>query len=217
MRFFKENASVRKAFTIIENGLSKKYPELAKLYPEDILPYHGESHSLDVLKEAMLFAMVEGQLSEHELELLAIAAAYHDTGFTEQYDNNEELGAEIARKNMESADGFSEEDIVRVQKAILGTKVKPGPSFSQMVEGDDLIGKILADADVSSLGRDDFHVHMEKDFQELVGIGKIATDTQENREKYFESTRQYFSGHKWQTEAARRLRAEKEQENFVKL
>lgn len=205
---------VQEAFTLIEKRLPEKYPEAAKRFL-DVLPYHGKHHGEDVLKEAILFAMVEGGVSQRDIELLAVAAAYHDAGFIEQYDNNEEIGARIAEEKIREIGGYSEEEIERVKKAILSTRTKPEEKrFIQMVEDDDIISKILADADVSNFGRTDFAELRERIYQELVAVGKIPNDTPENKQEFIKFTKKYFSGHRWQTEAARKLRFEQEQKNF---
>jgi predicted metal-dependent HD superfamily phosphohydrolase len=212
--YFKELPVISRGFDFIDKGLAAKYPELAKRFPGEVLPYHGKHHSEDVLKEAILFALIEG-VSEHDLELLAVAATYHDTGFVEQYDANEEKGAATAEKFMREEKRYSEDDITRVKKAILGTRAKPGEkSFVQMIEDDDILGKILADADVSNFGRPDFAELSEKVYQEFVAVGKIAEDTPENKGKYLQFVKNYFSDHQWQTRAAYKLRATKEQENL---
>jgi len=214
---FKELPTISRGFDFINKGLFAKYPELAKRFPDEVLPYHGKHHSEDVLKEAILFALIE-DISEHDLELLAVAAVFHDSGFTEQYDANEERGADIAERFMREDGCYSEDDIARVKNAILCTRVKPGEKyFVQVIEGDDKLGKILADADVSNFGCSDFAEFTEsreKVYQELVAVGKISGDTPDNKRDFKEFTKSYFSGHRWQTQAAHRLRGAKEQENL---
>ena len=58
------------------------------------LQYHNESHTLDVLREAALFAVNDG-LSERKLTLLMVAAAWHDVGFVEARDGHEMVSARI--------------------------------------------------------------------------------------------------------------------------
>ena len=105
--------SVKEAFLLIDEGLRKKYVKAAEQFP-DVLPYHGKPHTEDVLHEAILFAMSEGVNDPRELELLAVAAAFHDAGFINNYDENEKFGAEFAEKYMSEADTYSVNDINRV-------------------------------------------------------------------------------------------------------
>ena len=71
---------IQEGLLYIQEGLKKAYPKLAE-ENEEVLPYHNVRHAKDVLCEALLFALTEGKLSDHELELLAVAAIYHDAGY----------------------------------------------------------------------------------------------------------------------------------------
>lgn len=212
----KEMPVVKKALQIIEEGLPRKYPELAEKN-RDVLDYHGKPHTDDVIEESLLLASYyDGQLSDHDRELLGIAAAYHDTGFTESYDANEPIGAEIAEKEMRES-GYNEEDVKRVKDAIVSTRIKfVDGRFTQLVEGNDLIAKILADADLGNFGREDFEEKGTKIFNELVSM-KRQKDTPESRlnSKKFGLT--LLSTHEWQSEAAKTLRSEQERKNLGRL
>ncbi|MCH8518249.1 HD domain-containing protein [Candidatus Gracilibacteria bacterium] len=114
--------------------------------PLDRLYYHQYDHALEVMQRAIYLGEKEG-VSEKELEILAIAGLFHDTGFVIQYDNNEYIGAKIA-KNYLRAILYPEDRIALIESLILITNPKETPQT--------LLEKILKDADLDNLGRDDF-------------------------------------------------------------
>jgi len=81
-------------------------------------------------------------VSPDELEILAIAGLFHDTGFVIQYDNNEYIGAKIA-KNFLRANLYSEEKIKLIESLILITNPQEKPIT--------LLEKIMKDADLDNL------------------------------------------------------------------
>ncbi len=214
----RELPAIKEAFEFLSKELPVKYPELAKKFPE-ALPYHGEPHSEDVMHEAVMFALEDGSLTEREIELLAVAASYHDAGFAEVYDSNEEEGAKLAKAAMGRL-GYSEEEADRVFKIIMGTRVKLMPNFEQLVDEktdkNDKLAQLLADADVSNFGREDYFEKSEKVFQELVGMGK-AQDTPEARAGFKKFGVNMLKTHKWNTAAASRLRDEQKSKNLAEL
>src|SRR3989344_6406404 len=138
---------IQEGLLYIKDGLKKAYPELAEKFPK-VLPYHNVAHAKDVLHEALLFALTDGTLSGHELELLAITAVYHDSGVVGGYAGHEARSAKIVGEFMKRH-GYSETDIVRVQTAILA-----GPN--KELRSKEPIITYLIDADLSNFGRKDF-------------------------------------------------------------
>lgn len=207
----KEHFLVKKILDFIEVELPKKYPELAERFAE-VLPYHGKAHALDVIHESLLFALADGTFSGRELELLGIAAAFHDSGFIMRYDNNEVFGAEFAVNQMKEGGDYTDEEIARVQNAILSTEVQFEPGFNQLIK-EEKLGKILADADVSNFGRQDFLEKRKAVFDELKGLGKI-TDSFDDKRKFNEFILRMLETHKWNTEIARKFREKQEQKNL---
>lgn len=207
---------VRAALKYIREGLPAKYPEMAARYPE-VLPYHGARHAEDVLAEAMRLAAAEGVGDPRELELLAVAAAWHDAGFVVRYEANEPAGADAAAEWMrrvtagDAASGergaasYSEAEIARVRDIILSTRVEMDKGFIQLiVDPSDPLQRIIADADVANFGRPDAAEKSELVWQEMTGLGRLRDDA-ETRKKFDEFRERIVAAHEWQTAAARRL------------
>jgi predicted metal-dependent HD superfamily phosphohydrolase len=142
--------------------VDKALMELEKLYRVDSTDpkaYHNREHAMEVIDAAEQIAnelIAHDLLSPDEGDLVVIAAAYHDISHQKGRQTNEEESAALAEEAMRATGLFSEEEIARVKSAILATKVSfPEGKFQQNISEDsDILSKILADADLASLGRD---------------------------------------------------------------
>lgn len=122
------------------------------------LTYHGFHHTIDVVKAALLIAQTEGIEDEASLAMLETAALYHDLGFITTYKGHEEEGCRIARLTLPNFD-FSEDQIDDICGMIMATKIPQSPHT--------LLEKIIADADLDYLGRDDFDAISQSLYTEL--------------------------------------------------
>ena len=121
--------------------LSKLRKELShKLY------YHSPEHTIDVYYATLRFAKME-KVSGHDLLLLKTAALYHDIGLIKQYREHEAASVQIANETLPEF-GYSLEDIKVICHLITCTRL-PQSAESKLE-------KILCDADLDYLGRDDF-------------------------------------------------------------
>jgi signal transduction histidine kinase/predicted metal-dependent HD superfamily phosphohydrolase len=188
-----------KTHKLVSAALAKLRSELA----EDLY-YHSSEHSVDVLHDAILYAIEDG-LSNAELELIAIAAAFHDSGFIKGRKENEIWAAEFARSAMLGS-GYSEEQISLVERMILDTRlVLTGAGPRQLVTHP--LSSYLLDADMSNLGRSDFFEKGELYRREL-GMPK---------DDFLRLALQIVKAHQWHTPAARRLRQTVKAENRKRL
>lgn len=130
------------------------------------LYYHGVHHTLDVLEQAERIAKEENVSNELDLQLLRLACLYHDSGFLKTRDLHEEASCDLARKEL-LAYGISEENIDWICGMILATKIPQIP-LNQME-------RIICDADLDYLGRDDFFEISQHLFQELKEFGIVNT------------------------------------------
>lgn len=137
----------------------------------DHLHYHGHHHTKDVMEAAQRIAIAEG-VSEDDLNLIKVAAAYHDSGFIDGHKDHEARGCEMAREVLPSFD-FNEAAIEQVCKMILATKVPQ--------QAEDKLSRILCDADLDYLGRDDFEYVGKTLFDELNHLGIVESIEAWNR------------------------------------
>ncbi len=141
---------------------------LAKLRHE--LPegrsYHSLEHTLDVYASAIGIAEREGVNGEG-LTLLKVAALYHDSGFTEQDDDHEGASCAIVRCKLPGF-GFSEVQVERICSMIMSTTIPQSPQ--------DMLDRILCDADLDYLGRNDFVRIGNNLFKEMRTYGVLSTE-----------------------------------------
>jgi HD superfamily phosphodiesterase len=126
----------------------------ARSYVEDLFKkklstyhhYHSFTHTDEV-------AQLAGEMSDHyelndkEKEILLLSAYFHDTGYTETYEEHEEKSIEIAT-NFLGGEDYPSEDIEIICSLIESTKPEKKP--------ENLMEEILHDADISHVGRKDF-------------------------------------------------------------
>ncbi len=129
----------------------KKYVNYLTLPLEDHY-YHHYHHALSVMERAVYLWTMEW-CNSREIELLAISSLFHDVGFVITYEDNELFGAKIAQNYLRTI-LYPPEDIAVIEKIILATHPKKEPS--------NLLEKIIKDADMDNLGRDDFFDTGEK-------------------------------------------------------
>ena len=154
----------------------------------------------DVLAAALRLADIEGVTGVDRLCLLT-AACYHDLGHIQHRDNHEALSAQIAA-DMLPRFGYGEDQIALVQRLIMATQWPPNPQT--------LLEKLIADADVDSLGRDDFLQTSLNLREELAGYGVRISD-----EQWYASQLEFLESHHYFSNAARQLRGEGKRRNLA--
>ena len=126
--------------------------------------YHQYNHALEVMDRSVYLAEKEG-LDQKEIEILSLAALFHDTGFVIQYDKNEPIWAKIARNYLKSM-LYHNDDIKLIEEIILATD----PDYKTPKN---IYEKIIKDADLDNLGRDDFLDKSESLNREIEAIKNI--------------------------------------------
>ena len=134
------------------------------------LTYHGTHHTLDVLDVCNAY-IKRDQIEEKDALLLRTGVLFHDFGFTRSFDAHERNGAMLA-ENILPDFGFSQKDIKTIEGLIMATRIPQRPETE--------LEKIICDADLDYLGRDDYYSISNTLFQELKSLGKIETEEQWN-------------------------------------
>jgi predicted metal-dependent HD superfamily phosphohydrolase len=139
----KDQEIVRKAsnyvFSLFQEKLSKK------------LVYHTYKHTFEIAKEARELGQAYN-LQEADMEALLLAAWFHDTGYIDTYVGHEEKSIEMATAFLEE-EGYPEARIQVVADCILATRADQTAAT--------LLQEILADADISNIGKDIFFANAE--------------------------------------------------------
>lgn len=185
------NQAIAYALERLENELSPK------------LTYHSLWHTKEEVLPACTRLANHVGLSEEDIRLLEVAAAFHDIGYTESYANHELTGVRIVAQTLPNF-GFCSEDIERVIGMIIATRLPQSPR--------NLLEEILADADLDSLGRTDFFVRSEALRQEWANFGRETALAQ-----WTENQLAFLNSHAYCTPAARMLRNEYKKRNIALL
>ncbi len=166
------------------------------------LYYHCPEHTIDVLESVERFAQMEG-VNGHDLILLKTGALFHDLGFIETYDGHEKVSIKLANQILPDF-GYSLEDIKKIEGIILSTELPQNPNTH--------LEKIMADADLDYIGRDDLFLIGQRLQYEWKLIGKIST----LRDWHIKQLA-FLRNHVFFTQSARKLRDEKKAENIREL
>lgn len=166
------------------------------------LSYHGVHHTLDVLECATEIARAEN-LDDKNVKLLRIAACLHDVGFVKTYQGHEEVGCKMANDFL-SRFGFSEEEIKIVCGMINATKIPQQPNSPAE--------KILADADLDYLGRDDFYSIGNTLFEEFKIYHIVKDEKEWNRYQL-----KFLNAHHYHTDFSLQNRESKKQQHGLEI
>jgi predicted metal-dependent HD superfamily phosphohydrolase len=129
--------------------VSKAADYIFLLFKDKLSPkylYHNYRHAIDTTEVALDIADDE-DLDKDQVEILMLAAWFHDTGYTVQYEGHEEKSAEIAKEFLLRYN-YPEDKIKQVEELIRSTSIKQAPA--------NLMQEILHDADYSSVGKKSF-------------------------------------------------------------
>lgn len=175
---------------------------LARELPPELY-YHGVHHTRDdVLPAAELLAQQMGLDADQRL-LLKTAALYHDTGFLIRYTDNEELAAAIAAETLPQF-GYTPAQIAEIQALIRATRIPQQPQT--------LLQALLCDADLDSLGREDYLETSHNLRRELAAHG-----TPISMRDWYTQQLAFLSNHQYFTAAARAFRDAGKQANIAEL
>ena len=176
----------------LKNG--EKYPQFChdvmeslKTSLPDELYYHRPEHTLDVANVCENY-IERLNIPEEDALLLRVAAIAHDYGYVNSYRNHEEEGVRLITPILKS-NNFSEEQIEEVQGMIMATKVPQQPH--------NLLQKILADADLDYLGREDYHELSERLYKEFKANGII-----QDEKEWLETQIEFLIAHQFHTNYA---------------
>ena len=122
-----------------------------KLNKKDF-PYHNwEDHVMLVYRDVETLGKKIG-VSKYNTDLLKIAALYHEVGLVEGKTGHERRSEIYARKEL-AGYGFSESDIASVKKLIAGTEARRDCELIAYKPTNNILVKIIRDADVAHLGK----------------------------------------------------------------
>lgn len=174
---------------------------------QEVLPanmvYHNYKHTRNVIKGVRKIGTDAG-LSADELEILIIAAWFHDVGFRETYVGHEDASKEIAKKFLEEQGG-EEKKITSILACIDTTKRTSEPQ--------NLMEEVIRDADLIHLSKGSYF----KKFLALrteweLYLNKVYTDID-----WYEDSIAFLRGHSYFTPYGKEVLEANKQKNIQKM
>jgi uncharacterized protein len=112
------------------------------------LYFHSLDHSLDVLRSACRLNCMEG-LNETDSILIETAAIYHDSGMITTYLDHETASAKLAREVLPQFEYLPQE--IEIIESLIMVTTMPQSANTKLE-------KVICDADLDALGREDFFI-----------------------------------------------------------
>jgi uncharacterized protein len=167
------------------------------------LTFHSLEHTRDeVVPAAHLLATLE-KVSDEDRLLLLTGAYFHDLGFIRQREGHEAVSIQIAEQTL-PAFGYSEAQIAVARGIIQATHVPQSPTT--------LLERIMVDADMDDLGREDFWKRSQDLRQELENYGIKRTD-----EEWYSGQLRLMQSHQYFTPSQQALRNALKQQHVLEV
>jgi len=167
-------------FSMYEQKLPKKYY------------YHNLNHMKDVVEQVENIGRAEG-INDEDMHILKTAALLHDAGFMQTYKDHEHAGMELARQMLPN-EGYSQEQIDRICCLIECTILTEEPQ--------NLLERIIRDADLDYLGRDDYFPISQELYKELLEMNLIK----ESDFEWCQGQITFLQEHTYYTDYSRKVR-----------
>lgn len=166
------------------------------------LTYHNAAHTTDVVEAVTYLGKAEG-VSPYELQLLAAAALFHDSGFLVSPENHEERSCVLAKEYLPQY-GYTNDDIAQICQLILATKLTHTPTNK--------LESIICDADLYYLGTDRFQERSDDLYREFKALGIVK-----NWQDWNFKQNNFLKVHRFYTHTAVNEYSFKKMQNFQEL
>lgn len=185
-------------------GKAKSYARkiLNEELPSDV-KYHSPAHTEFVVKAATEIGE-NIQLEDSEMEILLLAAWFHDLGYKDGVQNHEEVGAQLALEFLSNED-YSAENAARVAGCIMATKMPQTPR--------NLIEKALCDADLLHLADPQYFEKAELLHSEIQQMKGIEIEEKE----WMKMNKEFISEHTFFTDYAKENYRPAKEKNLKKV
>jgi uncharacterized membrane-anchored protein YitT (DUF2179 family)/predicted metal-dependent HD superfamily phosphohydrolase len=168
----------------------------------DHITYHTIEHTRNVLQACEILAKKE-HISGVDLELLKIAALFHDIGFIKSHIEHERVSCDIARIELPQFE-YTPLQIEMICKMIMATKLPQKPK--------DHLSKILCDGDLYYLGGTEYEYYADKLFKEFKSLGRVS-----NKLEWLLLQKDFLSSHSFFTHTARKEKTSERKERLKEV
>lgn len=168
-----------------------------------ILPFHNIQHTLDVFENVQIIGEFEG-IDENQMEILKIAALFHDTGVSETYNGHEDISTNNAILFLHKIN-YSENRIEHVVNCINATKMPQHPNYE--------LERIMCDADLFHLSSPEYfakNLLLRKEWSQYLSLD--FTD-----EQWETMNLNFFKTHEYKTTYGKQVLAQRKLVNMAKM
>jgi len=169
----------------------------------DSIEFHTVDHAIYVVGQAEYIGINSG-LNDEQINVVKLCAWFHDAGYVNDPENHEKESARIAEKFLTSK-GADNSIIKQVNDCILATCIPQKPN--------DLISRVLCDADLCHLSEENYLERIEKMRTEWINLSgeKIS------KYKFYKLSVTFFQTHQYHTDFAKKELSPKKEKNFQLL
>jgi uncharacterized protein len=164
------------------------------------LYYHGIHHTRDDVVPAVERLAALSDVTGEPLLLLRTAAWYHDIGWIEGRFGHEESGVRIVQEILPHF-GYNNAQLDAISEMIRATRVPQSPRTS--------LEELLCDADLDSLGREDFFVTSQ-----LLRLEMMAQGEEISLREWHKIQLHFLANHSYFSAAAQALRGPGKEKNI---
>ena len=165
--------------------------------------YHNYTHTSEVVATSVDLAN-KLNLADDDIEILILAALFHDSGYILGYENHEEEGGRICQAFL-SQNNYPEDKLNKVIKCIHVTKFDRKP--------ENILEEIIKDADLIHIGKKGSNSKAELLRLELLNTRNINV----NEIEWIKVNLDFITKHEFYTQAAKTEYGETRKDNIAKL
>jgi predicted metal-dependent HD superfamily phosphohydrolase len=190
------------------NEILKSVETYVRAHFEQNIPekyvYHNIDHTTEVVGAALDIAKAYPEFTATDLEILEIAAWFHDTGYDQGTQDHEERSCTYAESFLQTAN-YPAENITKIKGLIRATKLPQNPH--------NLLEEIICDADLNHLGNENYWVRCSKVREELYTAKNIMMSEIE----WVDFELDFMNGHQFHTDSAIDLYDKRKQKHIKVL
>ncbi len=190
-----ENSLLLDVEAYVTNFISEQVP---KEYA-----YHDIQHTLDVVASVKEIGQTF-ELGDNELEILIIAAWFHDTGYDKGAIDHEERSAKYAEDYLAKYN-YSADNFKMIKGCIMATKMPHTPET--------LLQRIICDADLSHLGQNVYWDRCSRLRQEMT----LTKNSIMSELEWVDFELKFINQHKYQTTVAQQLYGKRKERHIRQL
>lgn len=164
------------------------------------LPFHSYKHTLEVFENVQIIGKYE-KLNETDLEVLMLAALFHDTGMSIEFDKHENISANYAHDFLRNLN-FPNKKIATVINCIKATEMPQNPKT--------LLESIICDADLLHLASKEYSLKNEL----LRSEWSVYTGLRFTDEEWCQLNIDFLTNHKYHTQYGKRILEELKKQNI---